>query len=323
MVDPRLDCDDAVDLQDVVALRAHPRLLVHLHAEAVAEAVREELAQPCLRDQLTGDGVDVAALPARPGRPEPGQLRLQADVVRAREVVRQLARRECPRAVRVVAVDLRGGVDDHRLPRLDRDVARARVRQRPVRPAGDDRRERHVLGAEVAHRPLDPPGELLLRAARESLLGQAGEGLVRDRRRPADRVQLARLLDRAHRLQQPVSSAPSRRRRRRSPPTTRTAGAPTRTRRASAGAPAAARRDCAGSRPPRARSPSPSRVAEVGEDPHAVGLDEHGRIRAVEAGQPEDVDRLRDEQRLAGGRPHALDALAHAFVATMNSSASR
>ena len=38
-------------------------------------------------------------------------------------------------------------------------------------------------------------------------------------------------------------------------------------------------------------------VAEVGEDPHPVGLDEHGRVRAVQAGQPQDVDRLRDEQR--------------------------
>jgi hypothetical protein len=117
--------------------------------------VGEELAQPRVGDDIAGDRVDISADLAGPSRLEPRELRLQADVVGARELVRQLARRERPRAVRVVAVDLRGGVDDDGLARLDRDVARARVRQRAVRPAGDDRRESALLGAELAHRPLD------------------------------------------------------------------------------------------------------------------------------------------------------------------------
>ena len=56
-----------------------------------------------------------------------------------------------------------------------------------------------------------------------------------------------------------------------------------------------------------AEVPSLLGVAEVGEDADAVGLDEHGRVRAREAGQVADVDEVRDEQRPvarapAGGR---------------------
>ena len=260
MVDPRLDRDDAVDLEDVA------------RSPGAAPAAR---APPC-RGRGRGRGAKSSPKPASaitsratastsrpdlagPGRLEPRELRLQADVVGARELVRQLARRERPRAVRVVAVDLRGGVDHDRLARLDRDVARARVRQRAVRPAGDDRRERHVLGAEVAHRPLDPPGELLLGAAGEALLGQAGERLVRDRRRPADRVQLARLLDRAHRLQQlrrrhRLDAAGVDRRPRRVRQMLRLERDALRQQLRQL-----AYRGREGSRPPRARSPSPSR----------------------------------------------------------------
>jgi hypothetical protein len=39
-------------------------------------------------------------------------------------------------------------------------------------------------------------------------------------------------------------------------------------------------------------------VAEVGEEPDAVGLDEDDGVRALEAGQVDDVRRRRDEQRL-------------------------
>jgi hypothetical protein len=39
-------------------------------------------------------------------------------------------------------------------------------------------------------------------------------------------------------------------------------------------------------------------IAEVGEEPETVRLDEQGGVRALEAGQVEDVRRRRDEERL-------------------------
>jgi hypothetical protein len=44
--------------------------------------------------------------------------------------------------------------------------------------------------------------------------------------------------------------------------------------------------------------PRPLGVAEVGEEPDSVGLHEQGGVRALEAGQVDDVGRRRDEQRL-------------------------
>jgi len=58
------------------------------------------------------------------------------------------------------------------------------------------------------------------------------------------------------------------------------------------------------------------RVAEVGEEPDPVRLDEQGCVGAVKTGQVEDVDERRDEQRL-------LQQLAQAVYArARNSNAS-
>src|SRR5262245_5916609 len=123
VVDAGLDGDDAADREDVVALRPHRRLLVHLDPQAVAEPVAEELAVAGVVDHLPRDRVDVAPRPSGPCRLEPGELAREADVVGAHELVRERPGRERPRAVRVVAAELRGGVDDDRLALLDRDVA--------------------------------------------------------------------------------------------------------------------------------------------------------------------------------------------------------
>jgi hypothetical protein len=57
-------------------------------------------------------------------------------------------------------------------------------------------------------------------------------------------------------------------------------------------------------------------VAEVGEEPDPVRLDEQGCVGAVKTGQVEDVDERRDEQRL-------LQQLAQAVYArARNSNAS-
>ena len=62
------------------------------------------------------------------------------------------------------------------------------------------------------------------------------------------------------------------------------------------------------------------RVAEVGEERRlAVGLDEHGRVRALETDQIADVDAARDEQRLVQQRGEPLDP-AHCFASHSSAS---
>ena len=52
-------------------------------------------------------------------------------------------------------------------------------------------------------------------------------------------------------------------------------------------------------------------VAEVGEEPHAARLDEERGVRAVEAGQVEDVDGVRDEERLLEQLLQTFDPVSH------------
>ena len=54
-------------------------------------------------------------------------------------------------------------------------------------------------------------------------------------------------------------------------------------------------------------------VAEVGEELHALLIDEQRGVRAVEAGEIDDVLRVRDEERLLDQRAEAFDASVHAF----------
>ena len=53
-------------------------------------------------------------------------------------------------------------------------------------------------------------------------------------------------------------------------------------------------------------------VAEVGEEAHPIRLDEQRGVGAVQAGQVEDVDRVRDQQWLLEQPPQTFDPLAHA-----------
>src|SRR5437868_7921093 len=52
-------------------------------------------------------------------------------------------------------------------------------------------------------------------------------------------------------------------------------------------------------------------VAEVGEEPRALRLDEQGDVSAVETGQVEDVDRVRDQERLLEELAQPFDPLTH------------
>ena len=80
--------------------------LVHLEPDPVAEAVPELLAPAGLLDHAARRPVGVGAAHARSDRLEPRELRRQADLVRTRQLVRQLARGVRARAVRRVAADL-------------------------------------------------------------------------------------------------------------------------------------------------------------------------------------------------------------------------
>ena len=54
-------------------------------------------------------------------------------------------------------------------------------------------------------------------------------------------------------------------------------------------------------------------IAEVGEEPDAVALDEERAVRAVEADEVDDVHRVRDEERLLELALQACEAVGHAF----------
>ena len=73
--------------------------LVDVEPDAVAEPVAELLAPAGRRDHVARGRVGVAAADARAVRVEARELRLEADVVGARELVRELAGRERARAV--------------------------------------------------------------------------------------------------------------------------------------------------------------------------------------------------------------------------------
>jgi hypothetical protein len=62
-------------------------------------------------------------------------------------------------------------------------------------------------------------------------------------------------------------------------------------------------------------------VAEVGEEPRTLRLDEQRDVGAVEPGQVEDVDRVRDEKRLLEERAQPSDPFAHALCSFRCSSA--
>ena len=97
-------------------------------------------------------------------------------------------------------VQARAGVHEHEVSVLHDPVAGNRVRARRRRPRRDIDRERRLVGAELVKQLGHPPDQLLLRPAAELLLGQALVHAVRDPGRLADRLELARLLDRPQRL---------------------------------------------------------------------------------------------------------------------------
>ena len=278
--------------------------------EPVAEAVAERAGEVAPLDHVPRGRVGVDAGHAGADRVEPRLLRREHDVVRLPHLVVELAGGERARVVGDVAVDVAAGVDHDELARLDHAVARARVRPRAGRARADDRLERRLVGALLVEEPLDVPGDVALAAADEPHLAHEPlEHPVGDRARPPERVELALVLDGAQLLDEPLArhelepalAQLSRR--------TTTGGRSPRSRSGRPGSRRASRSAtrfvCTVSTPSTASRRLD--VAEVGEEAHAVRLDEERGVRAVEAGQVEDVDEVRDEERLLEQLPQPVD----------------
>ena len=86
-VNARLAADDVAGLERLGRLCPHGRRLVHLEPDPVAQSMAELLAPAGGHDHIARGCIDLAtACAGRKGR-EPGELRLEADVVGASELV--------------------------------------------------------------------------------------------------------------------------------------------------------------------------------------------------------------------------------------------
>ena len=276
----------------------------------MSQAVAERLAEARRVDQVARGGVDAGPRSRRARTASsPASWASRHDLVRARRARREAARsRTCACSRSSSRRPMQPASTSSVSPGSMRAVARAR---RAAWPRSG--RTRHGTGNETPVRVrlvqelLEAPGELALGPADDAaLVREAFERDVRDLGRAADRVELVLVLDRAQLLDEAVardrldpagvqsaSSARSERRR-------LEADASRRAARRGSGRDRASRR-----RTRRLDRACRLRVPEVGEEPHALGLDEERRVRAGETRQVADVRRVRDEERL-------LEALAAA-----------
>ena len=301
-VETGLDADDVSRGEHVGRLGPEHGRLVDLGTDAVAEAVTVVLCHPGRRDGRARCGIDVHPVFAGANGSEPVELGLGDEPVDLGELIGDLAGRERARAVGAVAVDDAAHVDRHERPLRDHGVSGMRVRRRTVQSRRDDRVERQPVRAELAERPLDPPGEVLLGSSDERLLGEGSVDGVRDRASAANRVDLAVVLDETKGFDEPAgrnelrAAAPDRlplgiRDARRLEPD----AAPREQLGESAGNVTTGLHDLDAL--DRARR---LEVAEVRvQRRRSVRLDEHGTVRALEAEQVADVDAVGDEERLA------------------------
>ena len=175
----------------------------------MAEPVAEVLAVARGLDHRARHCVDLATAGAGVDRIDARQLGLQHELVDLAGLVARLAGRDRARAVRAVAVELGAPVDHDHLPRPDLDVAWLGVRQRPVRPGGDDRVERRPLSALLAHRPLERVGELTLGPPDEPLVDDLRKRCVGGGGRRADPRDLIGVLDARRRSTSPPAATSS------------------------------------------------------------------------------------------------------------------
>ena len=167
------------------------------------------------------------------------------------------------------------------------------------------------------------PHDVALGAADERLLGQPREGVVEDCRRATNRRQLGAVLH----LPQPLDEPSARdelgaaRGKRLEPGVSQPLGLeadPSRQPFGEVRVEVAPRLHCLHA----ANRPGTFRIAEVGEQLHAIGLDQHRRVRAVEPAEVTDVDRAGDEQRLLERGLQAIEPVLHDSVSARYTSAS-
>src|SRR3954447_26843602 len=307
-IDPRLDRDDVARRQRVGRLRRHPRRLMHLEAETVAETVAECPCERRLVDDAACRSVGVDAGDPGADRVERRLLCREHDRVRLLHDTVDRTGHEGARVIGGVAVDDAPGVDDNGLACADLAIGRACVRARRLRPGRDDALERDGVGTLVMKELLDRPRNFAFRAPDEALLRQALEHPVGQLAGTSDRRELLLVLDRP----QPFDEASPR-------DGLDCAGAERLPRRI--GKMVSLEAD----RPRQALGEVPQeraarlleayavdctrrlRIAKVREEPNAVGLDEQRSVRALEAEQVLDVDRIRNEEWFLERRAQPVD----------------
>jgi hypothetical protein len=172
--------------------------------------------------------------------------------------------------------------------------------------------KRSRVGVRLAEELLHPPRELALGAPDEALAGEPVEGDARDLGGAPDRRQLVLVLDRPQLLDEAVARdrldpagvqprvALEGERRRLEPDAAREQLGQ-RLEKIALGFDELDALDLA----------PPLRVAIVGEEPDALGLDEESCVRAVQPAQVEDVALVGDEERLLEPFAEAIDAIVH------------
>src|SRR5262249_19756058 len=95
-VDARLDARDVADGQNLRRLGREPRQFVHVHADAVTQAVPEVRAEALRLDDVASGGVGIEPADAGAHGIEPGQLRAQADDVSLPQLALEVPGRERP-----------------------------------------------------------------------------------------------------------------------------------------------------------------------------------------------------------------------------------
>ena len=332
-IDPGLDGDDISGLEHIRRLGAQRGRLVDLESRL---RVPSRDRRPS-REPASSIRVREAASASRPWTPgataaEPGELGIEAERVELLQPLGHVADRKRASAIRAVAVDDAPGIDEHENACLDRDVPRHRVRRCGGAAGADDRLERDALRPGLAEAPLDPPRKLFLAPTREALFRERLEDLVGESARAAHHRDLRLVLDRAERFHlsrrglRIDAGIDERSKQRVREILLVEEDSSSREQLADRGHQAAGgfhdfeafERACT------------IRVSEVRvQRGAAVGLDEDGRIGALEAREvadirlpAEDVRRTRDEQRLFEERGEPSDP-AHCLASTRYSIASR
>ena len=292
-----------------------------LETDSVTGRVRERVGPSGVGDHVARCAIDVGA--GHVGRDQRAACLLTREhhAVEMTRIGARIAERDRARHVGAVAVDDAAEVAHDELVAADDAIRRPRVRLGAVGAGRDDRIEAVAARAALAHRELELERELPFGDA----VGQAGqqrlERVVGDRTRPADAVDLTRILHPAQVLDQRAGRHELHPRERRDEaPVLRPGNALILQAEPSAG------RDHRGERGVLGGGGEPDLdadvgvdagraelllrllgVAAVGDEQRVVGRDEEHRGRAGEAGEVPDVGQLGHEERveMLGGEPLA------------------